>query len=118
MNFWERLSRKFPRRTHSAEAQLTLTRAYRSVFYGIPDRSQQQMVLADLQARCFWSQYTAPSGASSEELWYREGKRAAYGEIFAHLSLSPDDITALDNAARHETVSQFENAASSLAIGA
>lgn len=107
MNFWERTSRRHPA-TRGLDAELLLTRAYQAVFHGNPDRSQQQMVLADLANKCGWLKVTAPSGASDRELWFAEGKRAAYSTLFAHLSLSPDDVLALENAARHEAAASSQ----------
>lgn len=83
-------------------AALDLTEAYRSVFLRNPSQQQQQEVLADLAARCGWNQITLPRDASDRELWFAEGKRAAFAEIFAHLSLAPDDVDALANAVRTE----------------
>jgi len=104
---WFSLRKKHTKTDAATELKyaLDLSAAYRSVFQGNPDRQQQQAVLADLAARCHWNQITVPtSKASSEELWFREGKRAAFSEIFSHLSLSPEDLQALENAARHEAV--------------
>lgn len=108
MRFWHRLSRKHKR--NSIEGQLVLGNAYRAVFYGNPDRQQQQMVLADLAARCGWGQTKLPQYASSRELWFSEGKRSAYGEIHAFLSLTHEDILALDNAVRHEAATNDQDA--------
>jgi hypothetical protein len=102
MKFWNRLTRRWSHAT--VEGQLRLTEAYRAVFHhGSDDQSQRQLVLADLQARTGWHQITMPDTAD-QRIWFAEGKRAAYAEIFGHLSLSPADVDALDNAARHEAV--------------
>lgn len=109
MNFWEHVSRRFGHST-AVERQAALCRAYRAVFLGNPDRSQQQIVLSDLQHRCGWNKITDPKYASDRELWFAEGKRAAYGELFAHLSLSPADVEALNNAARVDAVYDNQDA--------
>lgn len=106
MKYWHRLTRKYSKKTN--EGNLVLSRAYRAVFRGHPDQSQQEMVLADLAAQCGFYQ-VSPEGTDSTMLAYREGKRAAFAEIFGHLSLSPDDMTALENAARRETIGYADN---------
>lgn len=101
MRYWHRFAALFPAWNYSAQRELVL--AYRAVFQGTPSKQQQEAVLSDLAARCHWNQVKVPdSSASDRELWFREGKRAAFAEVFSHLSLSPGDIEALDNAARHE----------------
>lgn len=100
MTHWHSNSRKHSRKNLAAEMELT--QAYRAVFKGHPDVLQQQAVLADLAAGCGWNKVTLPSVASDRELWFAEGMRAAFGLIFAHLSLSPEDVEALANAARRE----------------
>lgn len=101
MRFWERLTRKYTRQRR--DGQYVLSRAYQEVFRGSPDRNQQQMVLADLAAATGFYR-VSPASANSTELAYREGQRAAFAHIFGHLSLSPDDMGALENAARHEAL--------------
>lgn len=103
MNFWHHLSKRFPRRTKSSEAQLYLTTAYRAVFTGSPDRAQQQAVLADLLAKSGFQQVTGAE-ASDTQLRQTEGKRELFAVIFGHLSLSETDLAGLQNAARHEVV--------------
>lgn len=101
MKIWHALTRKFGTFIRSMRAQLELGDAYRRVFLGNPSRADQETVLADLAAKCGWNQITAP-GVASEQLWFNEGKRAAFAEIFAHLSLSQEDVTAFESAVRHE----------------
>lgn len=101
-NFWHRISQKFQRR--DLEAQIALTRAYRQVFYGNPDRAQQQMVLADLAARSGYYKVLSPRSASDKDLWFSEGNRHLFGVIFGHLSMTPEDVAGLENAARHEAM--------------
>jgi hypothetical protein len=61
------------------------------------------MVLADLAANCRWNQITQPQTAE-QTIWFNEGKRAAFAVVFQHLSLTYEDIEALENAARHEAL--------------
>lgn len=91
---------------HSWSAKQRLTLAYRAVFQGSPSKEQQEIVLADLMAKSGWNQVS--SGVSSEELWRREGKRSLFGEVFSHLSLAPDDLFDLENAARKEAALTLE----------
>jgi hypothetical protein len=102
MRFWERLTRKYTPNTLTAS--LVLSSAYRNLFLsGNSDNNQRQMVLSDIAANCNWNQITLPE-TGEQRIWFNEGKRAAYALIFAHLSLSPEDILALENAARHEAM--------------
>ena len=96
---WHRLTLRFRHNTHSANAQLAA--AYRDVLTGRPTQQQQQIVLADLMARSGFNKVTPPS-ASDRDLWFAEGRRSLFGEIFSHLSLSDRDMDALNNAARIE----------------
>jgi len=96
-----RLTRKHSRRTN--EGKLRLLQAYRSVFQGQPSRQQQDMVLADLAAQSGFYKVSHES-VSSSALTYREGKRALFAQIFSALSLSPNDMSQLENAARHEAI--------------
>lgn len=106
MKFWEHLSRRW--NVHSKEAMHTLTGAYRRTFLqGSASTEEKQMVLADLGARCGWNQITLPETAE-QRIWYNEGQRAAYSRIFAHLSLSPADIAALEHAIRSEAAANQE----------
>jgi hypothetical protein len=86
--------------TKTLGAQHTLSSAYNAVFLGNPSTDQQQIVLADLMSRSGWNQVS--SSVSSEELWRREGMRSLFGVIFGHISLAPDDLFDLENAARIE----------------
>lgn len=101
MSFWHSFAKKFGIRSRGLEQQLAVTEAYRRVFLTNPSRADQQMVLAHLAARCGWNTITPPSVAS-KELWFAEGKRAAFAEIFSHLALSDDDVTAMNNAVKQE----------------
>lgn len=99
---WTSLSRALPwHRSRNREGQLRLTQAYRNVFSGNPSRDDQQIVLADL-ANVSGFQRVFPSEVSTEVLRYSEGKRALYAHIFSFLSLSPSDVSDLEQAARRE----------------
>lgn len=100
-NRWHSLTRQFGTFVKTLRAQYEIGEAYRRVFLGNPSRADQEAVLADLAAKCGWNQITAP-GVASEQLWFNEGKRAAFGELFAHLALSHDDVAAFEVAVRHE----------------
>lgn len=107
MNKWRSLSSFVGfEKIRSWAAQHTLSEAYNAVFLGNPSTNQQQMVLADLMARSGWNQVS--SRVSSEELWRREGMRSLFGVIFGHLSLAPDDLFDLENAARKEAALTLE----------
>jgi hypothetical protein len=82
-------------------AELRRTEAYRAVFHGSPSREDQEIVLADLLAKSGFNAVSDET-VSSDALRYREGRRSFYSEVFAYLSLSPSDVTALQNAARLE----------------
>jgi len=106
MNYWHRLTRRWSIKT--SEGQLVLSRAYRAVFRGSPDKQQQEIVLADLAAKCGFY-LVSPEDTDKTVLAYREGKRAAFAEIYGHISLAPEDMTALENAARRETLGYTDN---------
>jgi hypothetical protein len=92
---------------HSWFGIQTITEAYRAVFQtGASTEQQRQMVLADLMSKSGWNQVS--SGVSSEELWRREGMRSLFGVIFGNISLAPDDLFDLENAARKEAALALE----------
>jgi hypothetical protein len=114
MNWWATVARSFPgNRRKSYEAQKLLTDSYRAVFMGKGSSlEQRQIVLSDLQAQTNWNRVLDPRTATDREVWFQEGMRAAYGVIFAHLSLSDADVEALNNAARLEAaLRDVDNAA-------
>jgi len=94
------------KRARSWQAQSVLSHSYKAVFQGSPSSEQQQIVLADLMAKSGWLRFS--SRVSSEELWRREGMRSLFGEIFSHISLAPDDLFELENAARKEAALTLE----------
>lgn len=81
------------------EKDMKLAVAYRELF---KRGEHSEMVLADLAA--FTGFYSvAPPGVPSETLQYDAGMRAAFGRLFHFLSLSEDDMAALEQAARAES---------------
>lgn len=105
MRFWQSVSRLIPRKFGKRyEQEHRLTLAYRRVFAGNPSRDDQAVVLADLLKHSGHHRITLPSGDASSALWFNEGKRAMYSRISSFLTLSDDDVAALENAARYETV--------------
>lgn len=102
MSFWKSISTLFPvRDARSTQAGLRLTQAYQAVFRGKPSEDDQHLVLADLSAKSGFYRVSRED-VSSDALRQREGMRALYAHIFAYLSLNPDDVMALENAARRE----------------
>lgn len=114
MRLWRSLSTYFPdwlSKPQPLNAELQLGTAYRAVFDGRSTDAQREIVIADLAARSGFYQVTAPSPALKDrDLWFAEGRRSMFAEIFAHLSLHDDDVKALENAARREaaTFSQVQ----------
>lgn len=99
---WRSLASIFTRdKARTKEAQIRLASAYRAVFTGSPGKEDQEIVLADLANACSWRKVCGPS-VTNEELRYVEGTRAAFSRVFAFLSLTPSDISALEEAARRE----------------
>lgn len=84
-----------------SEAQARITRAYRTVF--MQKSEDHELVLADLMAKSGWNN-VMPSDATDAELRQAEGRRELFSHIFGHLSMSPDDVAALNNAARLEAL--------------
>ena len=83
-----------------SEQELKLAHAYREVF---GKRSEAvEMVLADFAA--FTGFYNvAPPGTSGDALQYDAGMRAAFARIFNFISLSDEQMQALEKAARAES---------------
>lgn len=97
------ISDLYPRRTTFQRMQSAnrLTSAYIQVFTGSPTPEDQNLVMVDLRKTSGFSQ-VCPSDVSNRVLRHQEGMRALYGHIFAHLTLSAEDLIDLDNAARRE----------------
>lgn len=109
MKTWLTFTQKFGARRKTLQAQYETTEAYRRVFQGHPQPADQQMVLAHLAACCGKNTYTPPNVAS-KELWFREGKKAAFAELFGHLALSHDDMAAFENAVKREVAFNQQDA--------
>ena len=90
------------RKARSPEAQLRLTQAYRNVFRGSPSPECQSIVLADLASHSRFYRVSS-SSVHADTLRHQEGMRELYSHIFRHLSLAPDDLVSLENAARVES---------------
>lgn len=90
-------------RARSTEAQLHLTQAYRRVFTGSPTKDDQDIVLTDLATKSGFYRVSS-SEMSNGALRQQEGMRELFSHISRHLSLAPEDITSLENAARLEAV--------------
>lgn len=106
MRIWRALSSYFPewhKKPQPMNALAQLGDAYRAVFDGRSTEAQREIVLADLAAQSGFYRVTVPSPALADrDLWFAEGRRSMFAEIFAHLSLADDDVKALENAARRE----------------
>lgn len=90
-------------KARSVEAQLHLSQSYRRVFRGSPSPDDQAIVLADLASKSGFYRVSS-SYVSNDALRHQEGMRDLYSHIFRHLSLAPEDIASLENAARLESV--------------
>lgn len=98
MSGWRNRAR-VERATDAAQADLRLINAYRSLF--ATGREDAEMVLADLAAFCGFYQVEA-GGADGAELNHHAGRRAAFGRIFNFLSLSDEQLAAMEQASRDE----------------
>jgi hypothetical protein len=100
---WRNIASLFGRtRAQSLEADIRRTQAYQSVFRGSPTREDQEIVLSDLRSFTGFDK-VSPASVSGEMLRQAEGKREAFARIWQHLSLSPADVLALENAARQDS---------------
>lgn len=83
-----------------ARQEKKLVQAYNEVFG--KETEAVEMVLADLAS--FTGFYgVAPPGTSGDALQYDAGMRAAFGRLFHFLSLSDEQLQALEEAARAES---------------
>ena len=99
---WRSLANLFNVRGYQAHKRLT--ESYRRVFLtGGASREDREIVLADLMNKCGWNQVLSEE-STHEELATHNGKRMAFGFIFAHLAMENDDLRALEVAARHEAL--------------
>lgn len=105
MTWWSALAHKFQRRLEP-RAQIDLSQAYQAVFLG-PNatREQREIVLSDLAAYTGFFMFN-PSEATDAKLRYVEGMRSVFGHINGQLTLTPQQIEALQRAARADAVQQ------------
>jgi len=83
------------------EAELKLANAYRSVFG--KDGENTEIVLADLAAHTGFYMVEPPGADLSQfQAGYNAGQRAAFGRLFQFLTLSDEQMRALEVAARQE----------------
>jgi len=86
-----------------AKAQQKLTAAYREVFK--VGREEAEIVLADLAEFSGFYRVTQPGAG---DLAFNEGMRAVYGRIFRFLRMTDQEIRELEEAARYEAVTSFQ----------
>jgi hypothetical protein len=98
---WHCLRRIARRRKDRAAV---LERAYRSVFL-CPDG---ETVLADLAAECGIYQ-APPVDLGPREGGYLDGRKALYARILSMIRIPPEEHAALQEAARLETLPEFEH---------
>ena len=78
----------------TAKAQKRLVMAYRRTFRGEGDMEDAEIVLVDL-ARSLGYYHTTEPSDDTEQLWFNEGKRAAFGHIQKLLQLPSETLDAL-----------------------
>lgn len=106
---WKSLTSLVPEfKTNPLAAEVILTEAYNAVFLGSPSKDQQSIVLADMLAKSGFAQ-VSDEDVTASVLQYREGRRRAFSDVFAYISLSPSDRDALHNAARREAAYHANN---------
>lgn len=107
MKFWKTVSDFFPGKLNRYRRELRLARAYRTVF---PDRltEDHELVLADMAFRAKATMAIAPD-VTDAELRHIEGMREMYWRTRSFLNLSPEDMAAIENAARREAALSIEN---------
>ncbi|WP_422377448.1 hypothetical protein [Roseibium sp.] len=97
---WRSLKRVAVRRKDRPAA---IERAYRSVFLC----AEGELVLADLAAECGIYQ-APPADLSVRASGYLDGRKALYARILAMIRISPEEHAALQQAARLETMPDYE----------
>lgn len=93
------------RQSSATDADLRLINAYRSLFQ--VGREDAEIVLADLATHCGFYQVEA-AGVDGNDLNHQAGRRAAFGRIISFLSLSDDQLAAMEQASRDEASSRAE----------
>lgn len=81
-------------------AEQKLVDSYREVF--CKEGEAVEMVLADLAAWTGFYQVDPPGDLSLYQAGYRAGLRAAFGRLFHFMSLTDEQLRALEEAARAE----------------
>lgn len=97
---WRSLKRAAHLRGRRADV---IERAYRSVFLC----ADGELVLADLAAECGIYQ-APPVDLGPRASGYLDGRKALYARILAMIRVSPEEHAALQEAARLETLPDFE----------
>lgn len=97
---WRSLKRAARRRKDRPAA---IERAYGSVFLC----PEGEMVLADLAAECGIYQ-APPAELSPRASGYLDGRKALFARILSMIRVSPEEHAALQQAARLETLPDFE----------
>jgi len=98
---WRSLRRLAPTRKHRGRE---LERTYRSVFLC----PEGEAVLADLAAEC--GIYQAPPVAlDTRQSGYLDGRKAMFARILSMIRIPPEEHAALQEAARLETLPDFNH---------
>lgn len=100
---WRSIWQYFPRMNQHLQREERLTQAYRAVFLGHPTKNDQELVLVNLAHATGFSMVSGPD-VSDAELRTNEGKRTVFALIKARINLTPQDVDAIENAARREAV--------------
>jgi hypothetical protein len=90
-----------PGTRRGAAAELRLAQAYKAVFTGHPTRADQEIVLSDLASYTGFFKFY-PRDVPADVLRYSEGMRAAFGHIHGQLTLTAEQESGLQMAARRE----------------
>ena len=99
---WSSIASMFrPGSRRGPEAEQRCQQAYHAVFRGSPTRQDQEIVMADLASYTGFFKFY-PKDVSGGALRYTEGRRSVYGRIHGHLTMTDEQHTALQQAARAE----------------
>ena len=91
----------------AATAQQRLVDAYRKVFTGHGSKEDAEIVLSDLGVHTGFYQ-VMPADVTAEQLRFREGQRDAFARILSCLRMSEAELLALEEAARLESITIYE----------
>ncbi|GAB4512980.1 MAG: hypothetical protein Tsb0019_10070 [Roseibium sp.] len=97
---WRSLKRTASRRKDRADE---IERAYRTVFLC----ADGEIVLADLAAECGIYQ-APPAELSPRTSGYLDGRKALFARVLSMIRVSPEEHAALQEAARLETLPEFQ----------